>query len=86
MPRGFDGAKKVDGVKRHVLIDTTGVLIAVVVTPADVQDRVAFPALLCKAKRIVPTIAHVWWTRATPATSSPRLRARQESPCRRKEK
>ena len=28
--------------------------------PADVQDRVAFPTLLRKAKRIVPTIAHVW--------------------------
>jgi transposase len=35
-PRGFDGAKKVDGVKRHVLVDPAGVLVAAVVTAADV--------------------------------------------------
>lgn len=59
-PRGFDGAKKVDGVKRHVLVDSGGVLIAAVVTPANVQDRAAFPKLLRMAKRVAPTIAHVW--------------------------
>ncbi len=59
-PRGFDGAKKVDGAKRHVLVDTTGVLVAAVVTAADVQDRAAFPKLLRKAKPIAPTISHVW--------------------------
>lgn len=35
---GFDGAKKVDGVKRHVLVDSGGVLVATVVTPADVRE------------------------------------------------
>ena len=59
-PRGFDGAKKVDCTKRHVLVDTAGVLVAAVVTPADVQDRAAFATLLRKAKRIAPTISHVW--------------------------
>jgi transposase len=59
-PRGFDGAKKVDGVKRHMLVDFTGVLVAAVVTEADVQDRAAFPTLLRKAKRVVPAITHVW--------------------------
>jgi transposase len=59
-PRGFDGAKKVDGVKRHVLVDSSGVLVAVVVTRADVQDRAAFPKLGRKAKRIAPSINHVW--------------------------
>lgn len=58
-PRGFDGAKKIDGAKRHVLVDSAGVLVAAVVTPADVQDRPAFPKLLRKAKRIAPTISHV---------------------------
>lgn len=38
-PRGFDGAKKVDGVKRRILVDSTGMLV----TAADVQDRAAFP-------------------------------------------
>jgi transposase len=59
-PRGFDGAKKVDGIKRHILVDTAGILIAATVTPANVQDRAAFPALLRKAKRVAPTIAHLW--------------------------
>jgi len=59
-PRGFDGAKEVDGVKRHVLVDSAGVLVAAVVTEANVQDRVAFPKLLGKVKRIAPTIGHVW--------------------------
>jgi transposase len=59
-PRGFDGAKKVDGVKRHILVDTAGILVAALVTPANMQDRAAFPTLLRQAKRIAPTIAHVW--------------------------
>jgi hypothetical protein len=58
-PRGFDGAKKADGVKRHILVDSAGVLVAVVVTPADTQDRAAFPALLRQTKPIAPTIGHV---------------------------
>lgn len=59
-PRGFDGAKKVDGIKRHVLVDTAGILIAATVTAANVQDRAAFPDLLGKAKKTAPTVAHVW--------------------------
>jgi transposase len=59
-PRGFDGAKKVDGVKRHVMVDSAGILVAAVVTAANVQDRSAFPRLLRQAKRIAPSITHVW--------------------------
>jgi hypothetical protein len=32
-PRGFDGAKKVNGVKPHILVGTSAVLVAAVVTP-----------------------------------------------------
>ena len=35
-------------------------LVAAIVSAADVQDRAAFPELLRKAKRIAPTISHVW--------------------------
>ena len=59
-PRGFDGTKKVDGIKRHIRVDTAGILVAAVVTSADMADRAAFPALLRKATTIAPTIAHVW--------------------------
>jgi putative transposase len=37
--RGWDNAKKVNGRKRHIAVDTGGLLLAVVVTPASVQDR-----------------------------------------------
>jgi putative transposase len=37
-PRGYDGGKKVVGRKRHLAVDTLGLILAVVVHPADVQD------------------------------------------------
>src|SRR5262249_60324074 len=37
-PRGIDAFKKVSGRKRHILVDTIGLILAVVVTPASVQD------------------------------------------------
>ena len=48
---GFDSWKKVNGRKRHLLVDTLGLLIAVVVTPASVPDRDAAPLLLAAARR-----------------------------------
>ena len=38
-PQGFDAGKKVTGRKRHLLVDTLGLLLNVVVHRADVQDR-----------------------------------------------
>src|SRR5437588_9432593 len=38
-PQGFDAGKKISGRKRHILVDTLGLLLNVVVHPADVQDR-----------------------------------------------
>lgn len=36
---GYDAAKKVNGRKRHVVVDVLGLVLAVVITPASVQDR-----------------------------------------------
>ena len=36
---GYDGAKRVNGHKRHELVDSLGLLLEVVVTAADVADR-----------------------------------------------
>ena len=36
---GFDGHKQMKGRKRHILVDTLGLIIAVVVTAADADDR-----------------------------------------------
>lgn len=38
-PRGFDGAKQTSGRKRHLMVDTLGLMWAVIVTAANVQDR-----------------------------------------------
>lgn len=43
---GFDGNKKVKGRKRHILIDTLGLIVAVVVTAANTDDRQGLVALL----------------------------------------
>ena len=45
-PRGFDGGKHVKGRKRHILVDTLGLLWAVLVTPANVQDKLGLRWLL----------------------------------------
>ena len=44
---GYDAGKKIKGRKRHVLTDTNGLMLGVVVTPASVQDRDGAKLLLC---------------------------------------
>ena len=44
--RGYDGGKKIKGRKRHLLVDTLGVLIAVLITSAGLDDGAAAPILL----------------------------------------
>jgi hypothetical protein len=56
--RGFDGATKVDGNKRHILLDTAGRLLAVHATAANIQDRAAFADPL--TKNPCTTIRRVW--------------------------
>jgi transposase len=55
---GFDPHKKVNGRKRHILVDVLGFLVAVVVTAANVQDRVAAKLLLAMAAS--RGIRHIW--------------------------
>jgi putative transposase len=51
-PRGWDAAKKVWGRKRHVAVDTDGLLLGVIVHAADVQDADGVGDLLKKLKRL----------------------------------
>jgi putative transposase len=44
--RGYDGGKKIQGRKRHLLVDTLGLLIAVLITSASLDDGMAAPLLL----------------------------------------
>jgi transposase len=57
---GFDGGKKVKGQKRHIAVDTLGLLICVIVTAASVQDRDGAHSLLALLRGKFSTIALVW--------------------------
>jgi putative transposase len=59
--RGYDGGKKVTGRKRHVFVDTLGLLLAVLVTAASVDDAAAVPDLFTRvAPEAVPRLTKVW--------------------------
>jgi len=59
-PRGYDAGKKVKGRKRHVLVDVLGLVLAVLVLPADVQDRDGGWKVLWAAHPAYPSITKVW--------------------------
>jgi putative transposase len=48
--RGYDGGKKIKGRKRHLLVDTLGLLLAVVITSAHIDDGVAAVDLLTQIR------------------------------------
>ena len=58
--RGWDNAKKVNGRKRHIAVDTMGLLLAVVITAASVQDRDAARPLLWNLHRTSRRIRLIW--------------------------
>lgn len=45
---GYDAAKRVEGIKRHIVVDTNGFLLAARVTEASVPEREGARALLGK--------------------------------------
>ena len=51
-PRGYDASKKVTGRKRHVAVDTSGLLLGVDVHAADIQDADGAGALLKRIKHL----------------------------------
>src|SRR5215203_4824945 len=61
--RGFDGAKKISGRKRHLLVDSTGLVSAVVVHEGNIADRGGAKLLLDKAAARLPRMEKVWAAR-----------------------
>src|SRR5271167_954567 len=59
-PRGFDAGKKVKGRKRHILTDTTGLLVGAIVHEASVQDRDGAAILFASIRRLYPWLRHVF--------------------------
>lgn len=58
--RGFDGAKLLKGRKRHILVDMLGLLVAVVVTSASVQDRDGARLLFARLGTIAKDLRLIW--------------------------
>jgi len=58
--RGFDNGKKVKGRKRHLLVDTLGLLLLVVVTAASASDQAGARKVLQKLGGIGKKLRKVW--------------------------
>ncbi|MCM2579610.1 IS5 family transposase [Streptomyces meridianus] len=58
--RGYDGGKKINGRRRHLICDTTGVLLMINVTAGSVTDRQAAADMLPVLRDRFPTIARLW--------------------------
>jgi transposase len=72
-PSGYDAGKKIKGRKRHILVDTLGLLLSVVVHPADIQDRDGAALVLDKRTRaLFPFVERIY---ADGGYQGPRVRA-----------
>jgi putative transposase len=59
--RGYDGGKKITGRKRHLCVDTLGLLMAITVTSAALDDAAAAPQVLAQLDRQkYPRLEVVW--------------------------
>jgi len=59
-PRGYDAGKKVKGRKRHIVTDTNGFLVGLVVHEANIQDRDGAVPMLQSIRRFYPFLRHVF--------------------------
>jgi transposase len=59
-PRGLDAGKRVKGRKRHIVTDTNGFLLAVLVHPANIQDCHGAVPLLKSLRRKFPKLRHIF--------------------------
>ena len=58
--KGYDAGKKVKGRKRHILVDTLGLLLKAKVLTADVQDRDGAKMLFSEIKETMPRLQLIW--------------------------
>ncbi|MHA6646424.1 IS5 family transposase, partial [Mesorhizobium sp. A623] len=71
--RGFDAGKKIKGRKRHIIVDTLGLMVGLAVHSADIQDRDGAPDLLKSIRHRWPWLLHVF---ADGGYAGPKLRKR----------
>ena len=59
-PKGFDAGKKVKGRKRHLVVDVLGLLLAVLVHPANIQDRDGATPVVAQAVTKYPSLRKLY--------------------------
>ncbi len=59
-PRGYDAGKRIKGRKRHILVDTLGLLLALVVHSAGIQDPAGAKLVLAKIVGRFPRLRLIW--------------------------
>jgi hypothetical protein len=55
-----DAGKKVNGRKPHIVLDTMGLLLAVILTTASIQDRDRARTMLDPLRVTMPSLVQVW--------------------------
>jgi transposase len=78
-PTGYDAAKKIKGRKRHLVTDTLGLLVAVLVTAANVQDRDAAMAMMELATAKAPGIKMLYADSGYGGTRAEEIRQRHDT-------
>jgi putative transposase len=58
--RGYDGGKKIDGRKRHLLVDTEGFVLKAKVHSAKISEQEGIKKLLRQADEKFPRLKHLW--------------------------
>jgi putative transposase len=58
--RGYDAGKKINGRKRHLLVDTMGLILAVVVHSAEVQDQDGARLVLTRLGKMFTRLKVIW--------------------------
>jgi len=58
--RGYDAGKKINGRKRHIVVDTIGLLLVVMVTAASVQDRDGARGILKRLHSALSSVSHIF--------------------------
>jgi putative transposase len=58
--RGYDAGKKILGRKRHIVVDTLGLILAVVVHAGNIQDRDGALLVLERIRGYVPRLRLIW--------------------------
>jgi putative transposase len=67
-PRGYDAGKHVMGRKRHLIVDTLGLLLAVVVTAANLSDPAGAKQVLSRVRDWAPRLRLLWADQAYQGT------------------